>query len=634
MRNLFFASVAMLAISAVAEEITPSPQAVWETSSWKNGFFSADNNILRVSSLDAEASSGLANTHEGSLTYSVLTDGVAAPKEKSKTTCLANNASLTYVFPEAHSVKEVRIYSTWADTGRDELSVVSIQAVTSAGELKTLSPQTPLRYTGDNCCANAVLKMDNGSILCSDVVKIIFNFGTQENDYVGYGELEVVVAEELNLGITSVIEIQADETVTAMDTPEDHSIYGLNGGNLVISGVDTVVEQNVPMRNVMADENFVDYWPWIKGTVTVEKGATLKSNTILFRGQTEPDPVTSEGRNAIRKLVVNSGATAEFSPNNKSLDIISVKNGEPENAWVLVEGAGSKILFPSTVYFGKKSQSSTSGGHKGRLDVLDGGYVEGGRLNVGYDTGCFLLTVDGGRMKWSDGISCYNEYVRWAGSGAKILFKNSEIETAFYKMRYPFPNGDCTVTFDGALFKPVGTPAAKFIDASPTGDPLCPHILTGGGLIIDAPEGNTLEVSAMLQGDGGFTKRGLGTVIVSATNIFTGVTLVSEGMLELTGRVAGAIEVKSGATLALVIPDQSDVPLVASVTVEEGGSLSTVSQELPEGVRSVDVLRTGESIVLPDIPNDEAGNRFFVSRRNGENVLRYGRKPGFIVIVK
>ncbi len=634
MRNLFFASVAMLAISAAAEEITPSPQAVWETSSWQKGFFSADNNILRVSSLDAENSSGLADTHEGSLTYSVLTDGVAAPKDKSKTTCLADYASLTYDFPEAHSVKEVRIYSTWADTGRDELSVVSIQAVTSAGEEKNLSPQTPLSYTGEGCCAKAVLKMDDGSILCSDVVKIIFNFGGQENHYVGYGELEVVVAEELNLGITSVIEIPADETVTAMNTPEDHSIYGLNGGNLVISGVDTVVEQNVPMRNVMADENFVDYWPWIKGTVTVENGATLKSNTILFRGQTEPDPRTSEGKNAIRKLVVNSGATAEFSPNNKSLDIISVKNGAPENAWVLVEGAGSKILFPSTVYFGKKLQSSTDGGHAGRLDVLDGGYVEGGRLNVGYDTGRFLLTVDGGRMKWSDGISCYNEMVRWAGGGAKILFKNSEIETAFYKMRYPFPSGDCTVTFDGALFKPAGTPAAKFIDASPIGDEKCPHILTGGGLIIDAPEGNTLEVSAMLQGDGGFTKRGLGTVIVSATNIFTGVTLVSEGTLELTGRVAGAIEVKSGATLALAIPDQSDVPLVASVTVEEGGSLSAVSQELPEGVRSVDVLRTGESIVLPDIPNDEAGNCFFVSRRNGENVLRYGRKPGFTVIVK
>lgn len=632
MRNLFFASVAMLAISAVAEEITPSPQAVWETSSWKNGFFSADNNILRVSSLDREASSGLADTHEGSNSYGTLTDGEALQKDnKGKTTCLATGASLIYIFPKAYSVKEVRIYSTWADAGRDTLSVDSIQAITAAGEEKTLS-SGPVSYSGDGFCAKAVLKMDDDSILCSDVKEIIFNFGTQEYGYVGYGELEVVVAEEF--GISSVIEIPADETVTAMNTPEDHSIYGLNGGNLVISGVDTVVVQNVPMKNKMADEDFKDYWPWIKGTVTVENGATLKSNTILFRGQTEPDPVTLEGRNAIRKLVVNSGATAEFSPNNKSLDIISVKNGAPENAWVLVEGAGSKILFPSTVYFGKKSQSSTGGGHEGRLDVLDGGYVEGGRLNVGHDTGRFLLTVDGGRMKWSDGIFCYNENVRWAGGGAKILFKNSEIETAFYKMRYPFPNGDCTVTFDGALFKPAGTPAAKFIDASPIGDEKCPHILTGGGLIIDAPEGNTLEVSAMLQGNGGFTKRGLGTVIVSATNEFTGVTLVSEGTLELTGRVAGAIEVKSGATLALAIPDQSDVPLVASVTVEEGGSLSAVSQEFPEGVRSVDVLRTGESIVLPDIPNDEAGNCFFVSRRNGENVLRYGRKPGFTVIVK
>jgi glucokinase len=59
------------------------------------------------------------------------------------------------------------------------------------------------------------------------------------------------------------------------------------------------------------------------------------------------------------------------------------------------------------------------------------------------------------------------------------------IETPVYKMTYPHGNGGSTVTFDGAVFKPAGTPAAKFIDASPTGDEKCPHILTGGGIIID-----------------------------------------------------------------------------------------------------------------------------------------------------
>ncbi len=624
MRNLFFVSVAMLAISAVAEEITPSPQAVWETSSWNSGFSFADNNILRVSSLDAEASSGL-STSEGSRTYSVLTDGAAAPKDNSKTTCLANNASLTYVFPEAHSVKEVRIYSTWADAGRDTLSVDSIQAITDAGEMKQLSPRS-VSYSGEGCCANAVLKMDDDSILCSDVVKIIFNFGTQENNYVGYGELEVVVAEELNLGFTSVIEIPADETVTAMDTPEDHSIYGLNGGNLVISGVDTVVYQNVPMRNEMAGESFVDYWPWLKGTLTVENGAALKSNTSLFWGSGRS---YEKDRYATRMLLVQSGGKAEFSPLNNEVHIVGWENSSSEGAYVCVTGENSIIRFAANVYLGNKSDFS---GHGGRLDVMDGASVEMNTFYVGYHTGQLRLNVNNGSLKATGGIYAFKNGARW--TGASINFKDCLIETPVYKMTYPHGNGGSTVTFDGAVFKPVGTPAAKFIDASPIGDKKCPHILTGGGLIIDAPEGNTLEVSAMLQGDGGFTKRGLSTVIVSATNEFTGVTLVSEGTLELTGRVAGAIEVKSGATLALAIPDQSDVPLAASVTVEEGGTLSAVSQELPEGVRSVDVLRTSGSVVLPDIPNDEAGNCFFVSRRNGENVLRYGRKPGFNVIVK
>ena len=625
MRNLFFASVVMLAISAVAEEITPSPQAVWETSSWYSGFSFTGNNILWVSSLDAEASSGLADTHEGSKSYSSLTDGVAFPKEKSKTTCLANNASLTYVFPEAHSVKEVRIYSTWSDTGRDTLSVDSIIAITAAGEEKILSPGS-VSHSGDGYCAKAVLKMDDDSILCSDVKKIIFNFGDQEHDYVGYGELEVIVAEELNLGITSVIEIPADETVTAMDTPEDHSIYGLNGGNLVISGVNTVVNQNVPLMNEMADKKFIDYWPWLKGTLTVENGATLKSNTSLFWGSGRS---YEKEISATRMLLVQSGGKAEFSPLNNEVHIVGWENSSPEGAYVCVTGENSIIKFAANVYLGNKSDYA---GHGGRFDVMDGAQVEINTFYVGHHTGQLRLNVNNGSLKATGGIYAFKNGARW--TGAIINFKDCLIETPVYKMTYPHGNGGSTVTFDGAVFKPVGTPAAKFIDASPTGDPICPHILTGGGIIIDAPEGNTLEVSAMLQGDGGFTKRGLGTVIVSATNIFTGVTLVSEGTLELTGRVAGAIEVKSGATLALAIPDQSDVPLVASVTVDEGGSLSAVSQELPDGMRSVDVLRTSGSVVLPDIPNDEAGNCFFVSRRNGENVLRYGRKPGFTVIVK
>ncbi len=166
-----------------------SAVGTWYTSSWSSGFTPASDNILLGKTPDP--ASGL-SSNEGSKVFTTLTDGEAGVKDKSMTTCLGNNASLTYTLEEAKDIDEIRIYSTWADTGRDTLSVASIQAETQGGETVTLSPNS-ISFSGDNCCACATLKMANSTPLCADVKKIVFNFGSQENTYVGYAELEAVV---------------------------------------------------------------------------------------------------------------------------------------------------------------------------------------------------------------------------------------------------------------------------------------------------------------------------------------------------------------------------------------------------------------------------------------------------------
>ena len=361
--------------------------------------------------------------------------------------------------------------------------------------------------------------------------------------------------------VGGVVEITKDNDISITATPQGEAIiYGLNGGNLTISGADTVVTQNLPADNTMAGVNFGNYWPWIEGTVTVENGAKLTSNTRFFFGGGSGEN-NNTYKNKTRKMIVQSGSTVVFSPENGEAYIVGIENAPVENAFISVSGGDSKLFFPAAVYLGNKSDYA---GHSGVLNVTDGAYVEGGCLYVGHHTGSLKLTVDGGAMKWTSGISCFRNGNRW--TGATILFKNCTVETAFYKMTYPHGNGGSTVTFNGALFKPVGDIATKFINASPTGDARCPHILTGGGLIVDVPENISLEVSAKFQGDGGFTKRGKGTVVISAHNDYTGLTKVESGRLDVTGSIKGALSVNSGASAVF-----SSAPILSGLSISEGG---------------------------------------------------------------
>ena len=370
----------------------------------------------------------------------------------------------------------------------------------------------------------------------------------------------VVHADDTQAG---VFELAKDNDLVIKATPAENVMYGLNGGNLTISGADVVVTQNIPADNTMAGISFGDYWPWIEGTVTVENGATLTSDTQLFRGSNVAE---DENKTKVRKLVVRSGAKVRFVPEGNRVDIISLENASVENAWVVVEGAGSSLVLPKDTYLANKSSKPA---HYGKLEVLNGALVEGGSLYPGFRTGHVILTVDGGTLRFTGGISFYKDNREWPTSIVK--FKNCTVEVPFYKVYYPYLNHNSSAEFDGALFRPIGTSAAKFIDASPVGDPRCPHILTGAGLIVEAPENITLEVAAKFDGDGGFTKRGAGTVVLSANNEYTGTTKVESGKLEITGSLSGALAVSAGAEAVF-----SSVPVLPAMSIAEGGRVSVV----------------------------------------------------------
>ena len=537
-----------------------SKKGTWYTSSWDGGFTAATNNIILGKT--PSPASGL--NSEGSGSYSVLTDGDAVARDRTQATSLDSNASLTYTLGEVATVNEVRIYSTWGDGGRDTLSVKSVQIENPAGETVTLS-STSVSFSGNSFCACATLKMDDDSPLCTNACKVIFNFDTQENGHVGYAELEVIIDHPVVVSLSGVLEIPTGENVTTNLTPADLSIWGPNGGNPTITGYGTVVTQNVPMVKILDGVNFGDYWPWIEGVVTVENGATLESNTQLFRGSGVTD---NNKRDLTRKLVVQSGATATFSPSSGEAYLVGLENSGYQNAWVVVTGTNSTLTLPANVYL---SNRGDYGGHGGGLDILDGGHVEMGTFYVGYHCGTLRLNIDGGSLRTTGGIYGFRYGSRW--TGATILFKDCVVETPFYKMAYPHGNGGSTVTFNGAVFTPTaGTTTGKIIDASPTGDTRCPHYVTGNGLIVDAPTDSSLEVSAMLQGAGGFTKRGAGTTTLSGANTYTGTTAAEAGTLNITGALCGGLSVASNATCAVTL---SAAPSAGAVSVAGTATFNT-----------------------------------------------------------
>lgn len=87
-----------------------------------------------------------------------------------------------------------------------------------------------------------------------------------------------------------------------------------------------------------------------------------------------------------------------------------------------------------------------------------------------------------------------------------------------------------------------------------------------------------LRINAVINGTGGLTKAGLGTLILTAANTYTGTTTVSGGTLEVAGSLAlgSPVVVTTGGTLAGgdVTPMSSDGVVTDTVNINAGGTLS------------------------------------------------------------
>jgi len=209
---------------------------------------------------------------------------------------------------------------------------------------------------------------------------------------------------------------------------------------------------------------------------------------------------------------------------------------------------------------------------------VSGEWTNSGTMTVGYSSDGTLNIEDGGV------VSAAAVILGFDGDGDGAI----EIEQGGTLIAGQISKGDgaAALTVDGGTVR-ASADQSDFLSNFGVGEVL----FTSGGAVFDT-DGHEIEVAAPLSGEGGLTKSGAGTLLLSGSNSYTGVTDVAEGMLEINGHLTGSsrIDVESGATLGgmgiidgdvtiksggiLVADDNPGALALGSLTLDPGATLS------------------------------------------------------------
>ena len=111
-------------------------------------------------------------------------------------------------------------------------------------------------------------------------------------------------------------------------------------------------------------------------------------------------------------------------------------------------------------------------------------------------------------------------------------------------------------------------------------------------ITVDAASGGTLQFSGLISGNGGITKSGAGTVILTGANNYSGATAVNAGLLKIVsgGAISSSTTVNNGGTLALDLGGSA-----GSVQVNSGGLLKGSGTAGAVRLESGSLLNPGNS---------------------------------------
>ncbi len=251
------------------------------------------------------------------------------------------------------------------------------------------------------------------------------------------------------------------------------------------------------------------------------------------------------------------------------------------NGNVTVTGAGSQLVNDSELSVG---QSGT-----GKLTIADGGKVTDTYGNIGYfsasngevtvtgtsslwqnnfglNVGIYgigkLTIADGGKVTTGAGVGTFLAY-QSASTGTLNLNDTSGsrgvLETAY--IYEGTGTGGGHLNFAGGILRATQN-QSNFLQDFEAGDVQ----LNTGGAFLDS-NGYNIGISTALEGAGGLTKQGAGTLTLTGASHYAGLTTLEEGTLLVNGSITSDVTVKAGAILG-------GNGSAGAVTIEHGGFLS------------------------------------------------------------
>ena len=222
---------------------------------------------------------------------------------------ISNNTTLTYklntvAVPSGYDIAQIKTYSGWRDNGRDNQDyTVEYETVASPGTWVNFATGAVSFAPGTPPSGEVTISSPTG-LLATGVGQIRFVFGTQENGYVGYRELDVFGVFRSTATVNLTINGQNDAPTAEANGP--YSI-GL-GQDLAVTGVGstdpdtgTALQYGWDLDN----NGTVDY------TSAPPPANTTAAITIPWSAlQSLPTPLGA-GTHTIR-LIVSDGITTAF----------------------------------------------------------------------------------------------------------------------------------------------------------------------------------------------------------------------------------------------------------------------------------------------------------------------------------
>ncbi len=254
---------------------------------------------------------------------------------------------------------------------------------------------------------------------------------------------------------------------------------------------------------------------------------------------TKPNPWEIEGPNSVLR-VGNSSAGALTIRNggqvNNDFGHIGVEAGS--SGMVTVRGIDSTWTNSSDLVVGIYGEGKLSIEGGGRVQSATGylGYTHGGNGTVTVTglgsawTNSSSLVVgrqSAGVLTVTDGGKAASPHVQLGTAGQAVLNMEGTpgargvLETGYVGKGA----GSAAFTFNGGILRAIGD-EADFLRNFTAGDVL----FEGEGAFIDS-NGHDIGIATDLQGAGGLTKLGKGTLTLSGTNSYAGVTTVEDGTL-------------------------------------------------------------------------------------------------------